>query len=365
MSDYEIEEKYLHDSFSSTMRRRLSTGLPTFNIDNLHSPYIFVLIKDDFQVAGERVTAEIILDIPANLGRAELFLHSEGIEDLRVYKTLKLSSYSRNEIYMIKTIIRTWDDLLEGKYIVPISFKLPQFAPATFSYAGEDSLNNFIKAEISYQISAGIKYKNNEFKHSRPLYVRSAETRGASKIMHMTSEPVSNSCCSYSGTSDFTLEVLMDEHCSCSDTVCYRVIPDNSNSALALTEVTGQVVRVLMFVEKEKSYSIKSMISEATRTVFIPARSPIFLEKDFLFVNQLNSGTLDINPASVDSVLVKCTYFIEILVKYNTSRKKRNVALMVPFHANPSCRPYEEIPQLPLDWKGEVHPIINLIIDNN
>ena len=364
MSSLDIEEKYIHDSFSSTMRERLSSGLPTFSIQNPNAPYIFVLIKEEFQVAGDRVRAEIILDVPSSIGRADLFFYSQGAEDLRVYKALKLASYNRNEIYIINTIIRTWEDLLEGQYIIPISFKLPQYAPPTFVYAGEDSFNNFIKTEISYQISARIIYKDNEFTHSRPLYVRSAETRSASRIMHMVSEPASNSCCSYSGTSEFKLEVLMDEHSSCRDIISYRIIPDNRNSALPITEITGQVVRVLKFMEKEKIYSIKNLVSEATRTVLIPARSDAFIEKDFLFTNQLNSGSLDINPASVDSVLVKCTYFIEFLVKYNSSRKKKNLVMRIPFHTNPTCMPYGEVPLLPFEWKGEVHPIINLMIES-
>ena len=60
-------------------------------------------------------------------------------------------------MYKFQEIVDSWDTLEAGKHVYPFTFKLPLFCPATFSFAGYDTMNNYIVSEIMYNMSALLK----------------------------------------------------------------------------------------------------------------------------------------------------------------------------------------------------------------
>lgn len=353
------EERYIHESYN--VMDRLSSNLANFSLLSPDAPYIFILIKDQFTVAGEYATAEILLNIPSSLGRVDLFLTSQGFEELRIFKSLKLLSLNSNKIYNINTIIRTWDNLEAGNYIIPVTFKLPHYVPSTFVYSGEDTLKNYIKAEIFYMISARLVYEDSEALHSRPINVKSSQYRNVVKFEYQTIEPVNGKCCSNKGNLKIKLESLNEEHCTCLGSISYQVTPNNSECSLPVIEVASQIVRSLTFVDKNRIYNIQDVVSSINRTVWVAANSELFMAKDFCFTHDLNCKGEEMNSSTVDSIFIKCEYSIDLSIKYTNLVKKSNLE----FYVNSAIKAYKDTPSLPMDWKGQIHPLIKLVIETD
>ena len=83
-----------------------------------------------------------------------------------------------------------------------------------------------------------------------------------------------------------------------------------------------------------------------------------------MFTNELKADINDLNASSVDSALIKCNYYIDLSFQYNTRMKNTFSHIQLPIHINPMTILSKDMPRLPLDWKGEIHPIINLIFDS-
>ena len=359
---YEIE---IDESDSSIISEIAPVNTPVFHVKEPISPCMFIKISDQFHVAGEKVSADILLHIPQSLGKASLYISSQGIEEVRVFSNLKLHACNTNIIYNISTLAQSWDDLAAGHYIIPIAFRLPQCVPPTFVYAGEDSLNNFIKAEISYTISAKVTYDEVQLTHSRVITVRSAECRSSPHSTHLRTEIVGDGCCMKGGVSQYVIETLMQEHINVKEAISYKIAPDNSRCKVGINQITGMIIRIMTFRDKGKAYHIEQVVSEVSKTVDIPAGRPQIPENVFIFTNELNAGNEESNPGSVKTNLIKCSYYIDLRVKYDERVSKSAIGFEIPFYAN-SCNVIDkDAPMLPPDWVGEPQPAINLLIESN
>ena len=365
MMSSEIYENAISDSYLSITTENRLTGTSVFGVEEPKLPYIFIKISEEFHVAGERVNAEILLHIPCSLGKARLEISSQGSEEVRVFKSLKLFASNANVVYNFSTMARSWEDLVEGHYIIPISLRLPQFIPPTFVYAGEDSFHNFIKAEISYSISARVIYEDSQVAYSRPISVRSAECRSSPNSTHLRTEIVGEGCCVRGGVSQHMIETLMNQHINVKEAISYKVVPDNSKCKVAISQITGVIIRILNFRDKVKAYNIEQIVSEVTKIVQVPAGCPRIPENEFVFTNELNTGNDESNPGSVKTALIKCSYYIDLRVKYDERVRRSAVGFEIPFYANSCTVSHKDLSILPPDWVGEQQPVINLLVENN
>lgn len=70
-------------------------------------PYIFVFFESLFFVAGDRLEAEVFIDVPKSLGPATLNLVTQGNEELHILTAAKNVSQTNNKIFSINTTLKS------------------------------------------------------------------------------------------------------------------------------------------------------------------------------------------------------------------------------------------------------------------
>jgi hypothetical protein len=126
---------------------------------------LFVQLDKLYYQAFERVSGELILSVPNNLPPCELVLFSAGKEYLKVYEDSSSTAYkdSKKIIYKLESTISRWEEgLMEGQYIFPFTFKLPEYVPSTFHFQGDDTNGAYIVANIKYKIKGTLKTEKEE-----------------------------------------------------------------------------------------------------------------------------------------------------------------------------------------------------------
>jgi hypothetical protein len=110
-------------------------------------------------------------------------------------------------------------------------------------------------------------------------------------------------------------------------------------------------------------FKILKTISETERATWISAFTSLVYERDFEYNADLKVSSEELNPSSNDGSLIKCEYYVEMLVYYDISFKKNPVVIKLPFHVNPKITYRKEEPKLPVLWEPEESSIYNFIVE--
>jgi hypothetical protein len=98
---------------------------------------LFICLDKLYYIAFERVSGEIVLNVPHSMPPCELVLASSGKELLKVYETPGSPVYSdsKKALYRLESTIAKWEnELSAGQYVFPFTFKLPEYVPSTFNF---------------------------------------------------------------------------------------------------------------------------------------------------------------------------------------------------------------------------------------
>ena len=222
-------------------------------------------------------------------------------------------------------------------------------------------LKNFIKVEVSYTLSTKLSYNSIEISQSRTLNIRSITCLSSSKIETELVNPVNRCCFFNGGLSILQIKTQGEDHPTVNESISYHLIVNNTNCFVPITQITGLVVNELVFSDNKNVYKVEKVISQISRIVWIAARSDVVNEKDLFFCNELKVNEQDINLGTIESNLISCKYFIEVIVNYNNSRHNPAV-LRTQVYVCPMLLPNKDTFTLYEDSNIEIEPEITIII---
>lgn len=327
-------------------------------------PYLFISLENPYYIAGDRLEGEILIDVPKSLGPATLNFNSQGIEEIHVFNNHLPVSENINKVFGINCKLKSWENLSAGRYLIPFTFKIPHHSPPSFYFSGQDLQKNFIKAQVSYTISAKLVYGDEELPYSRIIVIKSRDSRNNSKVEIEATETVEGICCTSKGTSVFKLFVTSEESPAANGLINYKLIPDNGNCGAPINQVSSEVIVLLNVIDKHKTYEIRYTASNITRITWIAAYTSLVFEKDFEFNADLKIEGEDLNTCSIDSNLIKCKYYIQTNIFYDIKLKRKPACIELDFHVNPMISSTIETPSLPSGWTTTPEPLVKLLIDN-
>lgn len=331
--------------------------------------FIFLVLDCYSYISGENVTGEILINIVKSLPNASLKFIARGIEAVHVFdKTLKTNIIveDRAEIFNLEEICQNWDDELQpGHYVFPFNFKIPQYAPSTFYYSGEDDLGYYVKAEVFYHISAKLFTENKDvgIVHSRIVTVKNRDCLSKPMSLIEKSAVVPSCCFKSRGTTGLKLYLNNKDHCSVDGEVKFNLDPDNSWCTVPINHVTALVVLDVIVTTHKGDFKSRRILSTTERAAWINAHSNRVYEKDFDYTVELKVSSEELNPSSNSTPLINCQYYVEMQLYYDVIFNKSPVVMRMTFHVNPAINYRKEEAKLPIDWDPAESPITNFIVE--
>lgn len=345
-------------------RSRLSSNPPNFRLFEECEASLAITLNQDYFIAGDKVQADIWIHIPKKIGRCELFFFTEGFEEIRVFESLKLSTKNRQKIYSLSMMIRSWEEIDDNTYKIPVIFKLPAYCPSSFLFSGMNSQNKFFKAEISYFISC--KFVSDTF-HTTCTSILPIRSMRSLSLPGASKEFVENStsfCCFKSGATVFKVEALNLVNCLVNEIFQYKVQVNNLRCKLAIHKIVSRVVRKVNFVVAKQDNWIENVIEEVERDVKINAFSNDWEDEEKqIFQHCIKSSAEEKNVCSTEGNYISCQYSIELLAFYTNSRGLP-ISINFDFFVNPINDVLkEENEETDEAISFEEHPAINIFVD--
>lgn len=355
-SDVYLPVGLMHDS-SSRMSSAALTPMVWLGLDSFH------------YTGGEKVTGEIMLNLPVDTPAGKLILRSRGYEDVKVYHKQigkKHSRHARNIIYEYENLIHEWDNTITlGQYVFPYTFKLPHYVPSTFHFQGEDSNNNTLKAKIVYEITIDFEVVSDRTKNLRDgkrILVSSQLNNGLVNVSAENNEVISG-CISNKGVTTLRLIVLNEEHAVVNGNISYRLETNNSKCSARINQVTSYVSLIVELNLEGQRYRYGRVLSHVSKEISIPPNAENIIDKEYEYTAEIRLPGDDQNPSSVETPLIYCRYSIDAILYYNLACKDITSLISLPVYINPRNYKDEENPKLPSSWDPKEHPIVNMTIE--
>lgn len=323
---------------------------------------VFIVVDCYYYTAGEKVTGEILVNVPDNYPPSKLIFRSKGLEEVQLQDPKGLNRSASSSIFTLENNVGNWEGgLQEGQYVFPFTFKLPQFAPASFSYIGEDSKGRVVKAQVFYEMSLSLEVPSNpnlSLSHSRGFTVRNKNTRTKPSACLELNEGIAGCCCASKGSTIYKLQVTGEDHTQVGGVLKYKLQPNNSNCSASIYKIATQIKFKLHFKLENENITIDKLIENEARPTWIGPHSNLVFDKDFEFFTRVSTDAGDNNPGSNSSPLIYSEYLIEFYMYYDILCKKDPLVLKMPVHVNPATNYIREEPVLPRPWEPLESPIL-------
>ena len=314
------------------------------------SDSLFIILDSQVYVAGDKVTGEILLNVQEPFNDSELVFSASGTEEISVFDPVdqkKLLVSENSEVFYISNPLYKWKYLDVGQYIFPFSLKIPPHSPSSFYFSSIDERKHYIKASIFYEITANLLTSTSKFSQSAQFIIKNKLALTRSQIQINSTEEI-RSCCSLQGTTKFALSILNNEHCEVGGQILFRLEPDNKNCKAPINRVISKVLVEVTFSTSRGEFKVIKELASIDRAAWVSGQSSLTFIKDFeyscgLEVHEMNLST-NLTP------VVKCEYFLKLLIYYDTFGNQRPVELIINFHVNPKPQGRKEIPTLPERW---------------
>ena len=316
--------------------------------------FVFIVLDCYSYTAGEKITGEILLNIADPLPGGSLKFQATGIEEISVYdpkERLKIIAEESSEIFAIDCPLQDWEAQIDaGQYVFPFTLKIPSHSPSTFYFSSQDQRGFYVKAAIRYSIVVLLTSVNTLFSlsHKRDLLIKNKSALGRPGSAIESVESV-HGCCASKGTTGLKLSVINTDHCEVDCEVRFKLEPDNSMCRVPINQVISKVTVEFTATTRRGEFKIIQNLANIDRAAWIGAFSNRIYEKDFEYATSLKLGEIG-NASSNATPLIRCVYFVEVLIFYDMYFRKEPISIVLPFHVNPNNNIPKQMPKLPNNW---------------
>lgn len=329
--------------------------------------FIFIILDCYTYTAGEKVTGEILLNLVEPLPKALMKFQSQGLEEVTIYdakERLKIVAEEKSEVYSIDSSMQDWEEqIYPGQYVFPFTLKIPTHSPSTFLFSSHDQRGFFVKAEIRYSISVFLSCADQNFSlfHQRELLIKNKNSLSKSGPSTENIETVVG-CCSSKGNTRLKLKIMNNDHCEVNSEVLFKLEPDNSQCRAPINQVISRIMMEFTAVTKRGEFKIIQNVATIDRAAWIGALSSMAYEKDFEYHAGLKTSENN-NASSNLTPIIKCIYYVEVLVFYDILFRKTPASVVLSFHVNPTNNLAKLIPKLPNNWNPKESSIFAFSVD--
>lgn len=326
------------------------------------SPFLHIALETLTHSAGSRVSGNLLLNYPASLNQGNLTITSSGTEYLSASPLSSSTSKYQNEIFHVSSQLQSWLDSSPMQQIFPFSFKLPHYAPASFSFSHTDSSGTLLAACITYTLKAVLTDNNSALLEDLlTLNVLSSKSRAKPQeireILHL-----STCCCFHKGTSKLALSQKDSQNTAYGQLARFHVEVNWEKFRGKIKEVIGSVnYKLQLNVPGGETY-------EFFQEIFDFNHSSSFLAKNesVVAINEFDvkvQGSFAENASSNSTALITSAYTAEAEVVFTFNFSEQSQKILLPVQINP-----HEVadPELVIsgDWSPESQALTSIFLLN-
>lgn len=325
--------------------------------------FLCIILEFSHYTAGDRITGEVLMNAPDSLIGSNLILYSSGYELLNVVTKNKKATKYNNEIFHVVTTLKVWEnETPKGQYNFPFTFKLPYFAPATFSVRTQDNEENLLEASVVYDIKVALEVKDEILlQDTIPLLIFNNKTRCS--IPPSVSETELSTCfCLKKGHCNISLSQTNCQHPYYGDTAKFKLELDWFNNKGQITEVYGKVLyKLQLSIPGDKTYEFTFDLCEFkhANSFFTEANS---VQTNYEFDVNLY-GDFGDNVSSNATAMINSTYIGEATVVFNLGVTNRIAKATLPVHVNPKISESRNL-IVPSDWEASPCSLLSIYLQS-
>ena len=298
------------------------------------SPFLHIALDSSTHSAGSRVSGSVLLNFPFALSQGELIMTSSGIEHLSAALQSSIKTEYKTEIFHVSSQLQSWQDSSPLQQIIPFSFKLPYYAPASFSFSHTDAGGTFLQASIIYTLKAVlVESEATLVEDSLTLNVLSnkattkpQETR---EILN-----ISTCCCFHKGLSKLALAQKDLQNTAYGQLARFHIEVSWEKSKGRIKEVVGSVnYKLQLNVPGGETYEFSQEIFDFNHSSsFLADKGTVVAMNEF---DVRVEGSFAENASSNSTGLINSSYTAEAEVVFIFNFTEKSQKIVLPVHINP------------------------------
>lgn len=320
--------------------------------------WVKVILDSTHFTAGERASGEI--NVLTSIENTKIVIKSEGKEIFTVQYPNAQAKSVMKEVYSLQEEFS--DHSSSQQSVFPFTFKIPQYAPASFDYKDTDNEGNVLISEIIYSIEAVLIYNGSALakdnlcftvfnKLSRVIIPPSVDS-----ISHLTS-----CCCLSRGSSQIIIESLNNLHVRCNENKKYKIWINSENNQSLESVIMQLVFDIRIELPGEKEKFIRKVINRCVPDLQSIKKEAEDLRKlEFVFEADLKLE-LGSNPSSNQSVFCNTEYKVQIFTIYNIGCRSKRAEFEIFLQVNPISIPQRQV-EFPADWNPREKNLKSLLV---
>ncbi|OMJ77712.1 hypothetical protein SteCoe_22615 [Stentor coeruleus] len=325
--------------------------------------FLCIILEYSHYIAGDRIIGEVLMNALDNFSESNLILYSSGCELLNVMTKYKKAAKYNNEIFHVVTTLKVWEyETPKGQYNFPFTFKLPYFAPSTFSVRTRDNEGNLLEASVVYEIKVALEVKGEILlQDTIPLQIFNNKTRCT--IPPSVSETELSTClCFKKGHYNLSLTQINCQHPNYYDTAKFKLELDWFNNKGQIAEVYGKILyKLQLSIPGDKTYEFTIDLCEFKHS------NSFFTESNNMQTNyefDVNLyGDFGDNVSSNATAMINSTYIGEATVVFNLGVTNRIDKITLPMHVNPKVSDGRVL-VVPSDWEASPCSLLSIYLQS-
>jgi hypothetical protein len=311
--------------------------------------WVKITLDSTFFVAGERVSGEVNCAVSEEV---QILIKSFGDEEIKITQADGKSHSFSSKIYKLSEKIK--DHPESSQSVFPFTFKVPQYAPASFNYEDLCSSGVKISASISYFIQ--VQLTSNEkvlAEDTQNFTILNKLSRVVIPAVNEYSLDLTSCFCVSRGSCKIMIKSFDQSHVKCYEDKKYQVSV-SSPSNQVLQSVIAQLVVDLTF----SLPGINDIKQRKVLTRLVPDLSEFHAKKnDGIFLFDFHIGGIERfgeNPSSNLTGVLNCEYRLQVFAVYDVGCRSKRAEFELFLQINPVCGK-EIVVCFPEGWQPEEH----------
>lgn len=322
--------------------------------------WVKIILDSSHFTAGERVSGEI--NLFTLLEDTKILIKSEGNEKFSIQKSGGQVQSFTNQVYTLQEDLS--DPFSTSQSVFPFTFKIPQYAPASFNYKDTDYEGNILSSEITYKIEAFLIFEGMTLCSDSLIFtVFNKLSRVIIPPFVESTSGLSCCCCISRGSSQVIVESLNNLHVHCQENKKYKILIKSQNNQYLESVIFQLVFDIRVEIPGEKEKFIRKVVNRCVPDLMTTKKGAEGLDVlEFIFDADLKTG-LGENPGSNLSVFCSSEYKVQIFTIYNIGCRSKRNEFEVFLQVNPTSSPLKEV-EFPPDWNPREKNLKSLLVSS-
>jgi hypothetical protein len=325
--------------------------------------WVKLSLDSTYFVAGERLTGEVLTALSNS--DFKILLKSQGFEKVTLSKpSLQPHTFPSPIFTISEELLHSNCDLSQA--VLPFSFKIPHFSPATFAFSDTDENNTTVHVEVAYSISVEF-YKNDVLfiKEEAAFTVLNRNSRVVMPPRSEFSTEIKSCVCVPRGLSQISVEHT-DTHLSqFKDANKYKISISSQLNA-QLVSIVGQIIfEIAIRLPGETPIMMQKLVSRTVPSVEqMKKDSPSLDNLIYSLEADISTSGIGGNLCSNRTPLFSSDFKLDVLGIYEIGCRSKKAECQLAIHVNPTPSKRDRF-ELPNSWTPVELPLQTFIATTN